>query len=305
MKIIKIKPFFSERIWGGTKLNEMGFDAPIDKKIGEAWVLSAHENGMGYISEGEYKGISLLELFNSKRELFGNFEGEFPLLVKIIAADDYLSVQVHPNDDYALKHHKSLGKPESWYVLDCPEDANLIYGHSAKTKDELESMIKKEQWDELLVKKPIKKGDFLYVAPGKIHAITPGVVIYELQRSSDITYRLYDYNRKDDNGIPRELHIQDSIQNTQIPDDKGQFVSQAKGFIFNSDFFSLYKLEAYLEQKWNCPEDTKWLQFTIISGIGKINNNEFKAGDCAISINGISEIDITGDLVVLISWIRG
>lgn len=304
MKILKIIPFFSERIWGGKEFIKMGFDAPKDKKIGEAWVISAHENGMGYIKEGEYKGKSLKELFENNKSLFDNFKGEYPLLVKIISANDFLSVQVHPNDEYALKKHNSLGKPESWYVLDCPKDAELIYGHSAKSKEEFSQMINDDNWDKLLVKKQINKGDFLYVPPGKVHAITPGVVVYELQRSSDITYRLYDYNRTDDNGNPRELHIDDSIANTKIPDNNGVFIKNASKMIMSSEYFSLYKLDAKKEKKWKCPENTSWLQLTVIGGSGKINDIDFNVSDSAITIDKIEDLNITGDLEILVSWLK-
>jgi mannose-6-phosphate isomerase len=112
MKIKKIIPSFSERIWGGQGLKKFGFKIPSDKKIGEAWVISAHENGMGFLEEADGQGESLKAFFDQNRSLFGDYQGDYPLLSKIITPEDYLSVQVHPNDEYAMKHHNSLGKPD-------------------------------------------------------------------------------------------------------------------------------------------------------------------------------------------------
>ncbi|QHX35707.1 mannose-6-phosphate isomerase [Spiroplasma sp. TIUS-1] len=305
MNIFKINPSFSERVWGGQKLNSMGYNIPKDKKIGEAWVISAHENGMGFAAEGIWKGKSVKEIFESNRTLFGNVQGSFPLLVKILTPEQNLSVQVHPNDELAKKHN-DFGKPESWYVLDCPDNAKLIYGHTAKTKKELAEMIEKDQWKELLVEVPVKKGDFLYVPPGKIHAVTPNVVVYELQRSSDITYRVYDYGRLE-NGKPRKLHIEDTIVSTTVPDTNIAIINNATKLIHSNEYFSLYLYETSKETKpFKLIEKTGWLQITVIEGTGKINGVDYILGDCSIAcdLNESSSLDITGNLKVLISWIK-
>ncbi|AXK50774.1 type I phosphomannose isomerase catalytic subunit [Spiroplasma alleghenense] len=305
MEILKLAPFFSERLWGGQKLKEMGFKTPINKKIGEAWVISAHENGMSYIdSPGTYEGMALKDLFEKHHELFGGNYKEYPLLVKVITARDYLSVQVHPDDEYAKEHHNSFGKPESWYVLEAPKDSELIYGHNAKTADEFKKMVDEGNWDKLLKKEPIEEGDFLYVPPGKVHAITPEVVIYELQRSSDITYRLYDYDRLDDKGNPRELHIQESLDNTKIPDTDHFVTKKAKGKVFSSEFFSLEIVEGAHQKEYICPEPADWLQITAIKGSGTINGVKFSKAQSAITIKGIDKMTITGNLKFLVSWIK-
>ncbi|WP_208338086.1 type I phosphomannose isomerase catalytic subunit [Spiroplasma gladiatoris] len=164
MAIFKIEPFFSQKIWGSNKLKDMGYKIK-SNDIGEAWVASAHNNGMGYL-KWKNKKISL-QKFYSENSFFNNEYDEFPLLVKIITASDFLSVQVHPNDEYAKNRHNSLGKPESWYILDCPEDAYLIYGHNAKTKEDFVKAIESNDWNSVLKKVSIKKGDFLYVPPRK------------------------------------------------------------------------------------------------------------------------------------------
>lgn len=119
-KVIKVTPFFSERLWGGHKLKDFGFQLPTNDLYGEAWVISALDNGMSYIATGPEQGTSLKSFYENHPEYFGTTESEFPLLSKIITANDYLSVQMHPDDEYSLKHNKMLGKPECWYILDCP-----------------------------------------------------------------------------------------------------------------------------------------------------------------------------------------
>lgn len=305
MNIFKINPSFSERVWGGQKLKSMGYDIPSDKKIGEAWIISAHENGMGFAADGMWKGKSLKEIFESNRNLFGNLQSNFPLLVKILTPEQNLSVQVHPDDELAKKHN-DLGKPESWYVLDCPKDAKLIYGHNAKSREELAEMIKDDKWKELLVEVPVNKGDFLYVPPGKIHAVTPNVVVYELQRSSDITYRVYDYGRLE-NGKPRELHVADTIISTTVPDSKIAVIHNATKLIHSNEYFSLYLYDTAKENKpFKLIEKTGWLQITVIDGKGQINGVDYGFGDCSIAcdLDESSSLEITGNLKVLISWIK-
>ncbi|AHI52446.1 type I phosphomannose isomerase catalytic subunit [Spiroplasma culicicola] len=293
--VFKIEPHFSERIWGGTKLKEFGFDIPSDN-IGEAWVISAHPNGMGYLNV-DNKRISLKEFFETN-EVFKNSGTEFPLLSKIITANDYLSVQVHPDDKYALQHHNSLGKPESWYILDCPSDAKLIYGHHAKTIEEFKDAIENNILD-VLEYVEIAPGDFIYVEPGKIHAITPGVTLFELQRSSDITYRLFDYNRLEKNGEPRELHIDHSLANIKIPDSEGLIIRSAKAMIFESQYFNLFLHDS--EHKFEI-KNQKWIQFTVIDKNCIVNGMEFKTGESGIAIID-NNFQISGQGKTLISWV--
>ena len=151
-------------------------------------------------------------------EVFGKVDSDrFPLLIKIIDAKDDLSIQVHPDDDYAKVHENgSLGKTECWYILDCKKNATIVIGHNSRTKEELSRMIHEGKWSEFIREIPIKKGDFLQIDPGTVHAIKGGTLILETQQNSDITYRVYDYGRLS-NGKPRELHIDKSIDVITVP----------------------------------------------------------------------------------------
>src|SRR5699024_10223283 len=193
------------------------YDIP-SKHTGEAWVISAHPNGPIVIENGILAGKTLAEAWNSHGELFNKKQEDYPLLVKVLDANDNLSVQVHPDDRFAREVEKQpYGKTECWYVLSAEPDAELVLGHHAKTREELEKMMDHEERDQLLNKVKVKAGDFFYVPSGTIHAIGEGVVILETQQSSDITYRVYDYDRTDAEGRKRELHLEKAKQVSTVP----------------------------------------------------------------------------------------
>jgi len=237
-----------EKIWGGTKLrDEFGYEIPSDK-VGEYWAISAHPNGVSSIKNGRYAGQKLDKLYAEHRELFGNRpEPVFPLLTKILDANDWLSVQVHPDDAYGLKHEGELGKTECWYVIAADDDAEIIYGHHAKTKEELREQIEAKNWDQLLTKVKVKAGDFFYVPSGTMHAIGSGILILETQQSSDTTYRVYDFDRKDDAGNLRELHLEKSIDVLNIGEPANsrpvnlQVDNLSSTLLVANDFFAVYK----------------------------------------------------------------
>lgn len=211
--IIILEPVFHEKIWGGRRLAEdFGYDIP-EGKIGECWAISAHPHGDCVVASGAFVGEKLSYLWDVHHELFGDAKGDrFPLLIKILDAHDDLSVQVHPDDSYAAEHeHGSLGKRECWYVLDAEPDTDIIIGQRARNRQELAQMIDEGRWDDMLNLVPIHKGDFFRIDPGTIHAIKGGTLILETQQSSDVTYRVYDYDRVGVDGKPRELHIQQSL----------------------------------------------------------------------------------------------
>ena len=206
-------------------------------------------NGPSIIENGPYAGKNLIELWNEERHLFGNLEGKvFPLLTKILDANADLSVQVHPNDEYAsIYENGELGKTECWYIIDCKEGAEMIYGHTAQSKEEFASMIEKGEWNRLLRRVAIKPGDFFYVPSGTVHALCEGTLVLETQQSSDTTYRVYDYDRKDQYGQKRELHIEKSIDVSMVPHQdaevqiiKTQLPNAELTTYIKEEFFSVY-----------------------------------------------------------------
>ena len=239
-----------EKIWGGTKLRyEFGYEIPSDK-VGEYWAISAHPNGVSTVKNGRFAGQKLDTLYAEHRELFGDrSEPVFPLLTKILDANDWLSVQVHPDDVYGLKHEGELGKTECWYIIAADEGAEIIYGHNAKSKEELREQIESKNWDQLLTKVKVKAGDFFYVPSGTMHAIGSGILILETQQSSDTTYRVYDFDRKDDAGNLRELHLEKSIDVLNIGEPANsrpvnlQVDNLSSTLLVANDFFAVYKWE--------------------------------------------------------------
>ena len=217
--LIFTKPIFHEKIWGGRRLDTVfHYDIP-EGAIGECWAISAHPNGDCKVVGGTFDGKHLSEIWKEHREVFGTVPDgrggeaeQFPLLVKILDAKDDLSVQVHPDDEYAENNENgSLGKKECWYVLGCKEGGTIIVGQKAKDAAEFQQMVDEGRWSELLNEVPIHEGDFFQIDPGTIHAIKGGTVILETQQSSDVTYRVYDYDRVQADGTKRPLHIQQSL----------------------------------------------------------------------------------------------
>lgn len=306
--ILKMKPVFKEMIWGGQKLKDVyGYDIP-SGHTGECWAVSAHKNGDCTIENSEFAGKTLSWLFEHHRELFGNIEGEeFPLLVKIIDARDDLSVQVHPNDEYARVHENSLGKTECWYVLQADEGTKMVMGHHAKTKDEFIKAIEEDDYDNLLNSFAIEKGDFFYIPSGTLHAICSGSLIYEAQQSSDITYRVYDYHRKDQDGNERQLHVQQSIDVTNVPAQidssksfsETQMENGTKVRYVESDFF---KVDCYRLNGKNTVENCVPFQMvSVIEGEGMIDGQSVKKGDHFLICSDQKKTVFDGTMDVMIA----
>ncbi|WP_395042941.1 type I phosphomannose isomerase catalytic subunit [Flavobacterium sp.] len=208
------EPILKERIWGGIKLKTY-LNKTIDASItGESWEISTVENDVSIVSSGALKGKSLNELINQfpveilGAKVFKQFGKQFPLLFKYLDAREDLSIQVHPNDELAKKRHNSFGKTEMWYVMQADQDARLIVGFKEKSSSkEYLTALKNKSILSILDSKKVKKGDVFFLETGTVHAIGAGIIIAEIQQTSDITYRIYDFDRVDAKGNTRELHI--------------------------------------------------------------------------------------------------
>jgi len=212
-------PVFKERLWGGRELEKLGFKIP-EGNIGECWGISAHPHGMSIIDQGPYKGQTLEEIYKKYPQWFNDEKKDrFPLLFKILDAREDLSVQVHPNDEYGVKHENDYGKHEAWYVLDAKPNTRIQIGHHVTKKEHLIESINKSQWFSLLHYFPaISRGDVIDIPPGTLHALCAGSLIFEVQQTSDVTYRVFDYNRIDNNGKKRELHLSKALDVINVPD---------------------------------------------------------------------------------------
>lgn len=211
-----LKPSAKDYLWGGNRLND-AFSKNIDlSPLAETWECSTHPDGPSYVASGEFEGKSLSEVLKQHPAYLGKHpgtDGELPILIKFIDAKKDLSVQVHPNDEYAGKNENGQrGKTEMWYVLDAGRDAKIVYGfaHSV-SKEVIRNAVENGTIGKYLQKIPVKKDDLFFIEAGTVHAIGAGALIAEIQENSNLTYRLYDYDRADRDGKKRELHVEKAL----------------------------------------------------------------------------------------------
>ena len=221
MKAIKLNPAFKDYLWGGTKLrDEYGKKCDLDK-VAESWELSCHKDGCSVVADGEYAGLTLpQDIEKAGKAVLGTdcekFE-YFPILIKLIDAKQNLSVQVHPDNDYAMRVEGEYGKTEMWYVVDCEPGAGLLYGFKHEiSKEEFRRRIEDNTLLEVTNRVEVHPGDVFFIEAGTLHAIGEGILIAEIQQNSNTTYRVYDYGRVGADGKPRQLHSEKAIDVTRL-----------------------------------------------------------------------------------------
>lgn len=306
-----MQPVLQEKMWGGTKLRDIyGYDIP-SNRTGECWAISAHRDGVGSVENSSFAGMKLDDLYTQHPELFDHpSSAVFPLLTKIIDAKDALSVQVHPDDEYGLANEGELGKTECWYIIDADEGAEIIYGHNAQTREEFTTLIAEGKWDQLLRHVTVQKGDFFFVPSGTIHAIGAGITILETQQSSNTTYRVYDFDRKQEDGTTRDLHIEQSIDVSMIPhtdpvndfvvteEDGNQFIT-----FIQSDYFSVYKWD--IQTKAAFTKFAPYLLVSVLDGNGSLTidgkNYPLEKGQHFIIPHPVEEWTLSGNLQLIVS----
>lgn len=314
MEPIFFEPVFKEKIWGGTALQEIFNYDIFSNNTGECWGISAHPNGMTIVKNGKHKGKTLKTLWENNAELFGNVGGqEFPLLVKILDANQDLSIQVHPDDDYVLEQGlDGLGKTECWYILDCDKNAEIVYGHNANTKEEFITLVKEGKYNELFRRVKVKPGDFYFIPSGTVHALCRGTLVLEIQQSSDITYRIYDYDRKGTNGKKRELHLKDAMDVLTIPnldpvlnpsiEKKNNIVIT---MFIRSKHFNVYKWD--IKGEADFIHEKSFSLVTVINGTGLITNQNhtysIQRGDHFLLPSGFKHFTIIGSCQLLVTHI--
>jgi len=312
------EPVYKNIIWGGRNLETVFNRSLPPGNIAESWEVCCHKNGMSLVANGDLKGRSLEELI----ALYGtSLLGEnssnmdrFPLLVKIIDANDKLSVQVHPGNEYALKEHGDLGKTEMWYVIKAKPNAKLIYGTlPGTTREEFKNGLVNKTLEEKLNYVEVKTGDVVFIPAGTIHAILDGLLIAEIQQNSDTTYRVYDWNRTDINGRSRELHIERALevidfdfQGAICPDVNERKANYSLSKLVSCEFFKVDKLEIESTYKDKAMDKTFQI-FTCVNGKGVIEHNKI-----SYSINNgssfmlppcIGAYKISGELSLLKAYI--
>lgn len=303
-EMLMLKPIHKEMIWGGQKLKQ-NFNRNDLENIGETWVVCALEGDDLEMINPELAGLTLSQVYASYPELFGHFKSsEFPLLVKFIDAKQDLSIQVHPEDDYARLYEKSNGKTECWLVLDADDDSEIIIGHNFTNKEQLKNSIEENSIIQYLNRFKIKKGDFFYIPAGTIHAICGGTMIYEIQQSSKLTYRVFDYNRKDSNGNLRELHLQKALDVIKIPDSfnrnhKVEKLDDHVSILIESPYFRVASLT--IDGSYSYKMQGPFNILGCIEGLGYVNGVRFKTGEHAILPNGYNNLKLEGQMKLIIS----
>ncbi len=310
MSILKLSPSYKDYLWGGSKLIE-DFNKVFEGDVlAESWELSCHPDGPSTIVNGAFASQTLRQYIETKgSDVLGTnckrFE-DFPILIKFIDAKDDLSIQVHPKDEYALKYEGQYGKTEMWYVVDCKEGASLYFGFNQDiSTKEFEDRIQNNTLLEVLNEVPVKKGDVFFIEAGTIHAIKKDIVIAEIQQNSNMTYRVYDYDRRDANGNGRELHVEKAIAvtNTKKVEPKvGMHPSLAKCEYFTVDKVNLDG--KYVKAFHGLVSDASFLSILIVEGSATIQNDgecvQVQKGDCVFIDANSGEYSIDGTCEALL-----
>ena len=313
MYILKLNPVFKDYLWGGTKLrDEYGFESDLTK-LAEGWMLSCHKDGENTIENGEFAGKTLTEVVKSNPDFLGEngkkFE-HFPILIKLIDAKDDLSVQVHPDNEYAMRVENEYGKTECWYILDCDEGAELIYGFNRDiSSEEFKNRIADNTFLETVNKVKVKKGDLFFIEAGTLHAIGKGILLAEIQQNSNTTYRVYDYGRLGADGKPRDLHVQKAIDvtnctpPTRSTNPEGELVEYedySTQLLTKCDLFNVKKVS--VKNIFDGVADEKsFVSVLVTDGIGKIENIDIKKGDSLFIPANYGTFTISGSLEIIIT----
>ena len=301
-----MEPIFKETVWGGTKIRSVfGKEIP-SEHTGESWEAAAHANGQSRIRSGYMAGMTLQEAVTEApeavmgTEVTAKFGTHFPLLIKIIDANDNLSVQVHPNDEMAhrLEGPQEDGKTEMWVVLEAKPGARLIYGFRQDvTAEEFAATIEEQRLDELVNWIPVKKGDTFFIPAGTLHAIGAGILIAEIQQNSDTTYRVYDFGRLGLDGKPRELHTEKAKQVTDLSSSLGKEFSDIDAGVC-CDFFKTYR--RVLSGQTEIEVDPAHFQILmVLEGSGQINGAPFQMGDTILLPAAMGAACLEGEAVYL------
>ncbi len=288
--IFKLKPALKSYIWGGTKLKSEWGKVSEQPTLSESWELSFHKDGMCVIDGGEYDGLPISQVV--PKEQWGVNCKDFPffpVLNKLIDAADNLSVQVHPSDEYALQNENQFGKTEMWYVLDVDADAKLYMGlNRALTSQQFAQAISDNCICDYMNAVSVKAGETYFIPSGTLHAIGKGITLFEIQQNSSLTYRVYDYDRRDANGNPRELHVEKAKAVANL--DKYIVPSPERGDLLGKcKYFSAYR---YAGEKHFCNNDS-FVSFTVVDGQVCANGIVLTKGETCFATAG-EHVDIDG-----------
>lgn len=307
-KILKLSPSFKDYIWGGNKLMAQYGVKDMDR-VAEAWVLSAHPDGPSYLPDGSTFADALAEMGPDALGKNAAEFKDFPQLIKLIDAQSDLSVQVHPSDEYALANEGQFGKTEMWYILDAEEGAGIYYGFQRDvTRAEMEEAIRTNTLTDILRFVPVQKGESYFIPAGTIHAIGKGLLIAEIQQNSNVTYRVYDYGRKDAQGNTRPLHVEKALEVSDLTRAGDAFEpvrTEIEGAVFTEvarcPYFAVTKLEA--DGAVSIENGDSFLAVLVTSGSGTIDGETFEQYDTFFVPADYGPVTLEGQFEALLSCI--
>ena len=315
---LKLKPVIKDYLWGGTKLKtEFGYENDLEINA-EAWQLCCHKDGNNIVANGEMEGKTLTEVL----EIWGDkalgsraaaFE-YFPILIKFIDAKQSLSIQVHPDDKYAMANEGEYGKTEMWYVIDCEEGAELIYGFNTEiSKEEFRERIENNTLTEVCNSVPVHKGDVFFITAGTLHAIGSGILIAEVQQNSNSTYRVYDFGRVGADGKPRELHIDKAVDVTKLEKPTipygqvGKITNKGKDSYRELARCSLFSTGViHLKEKFGLESNGSFISLVVLDGKAELlykgGKMEISKGDSVFVPAGMN-VNLVGEAEILSSYV--
>lgn len=306
MGVLFFKPIARKAIWGHTLVKNYFEYNDFPDGIGQSWSFSCQKDASNICLSEPYVGKSLLELWNNHQELFGHNGEDFPVIISLVAPEDDLSIQVHPDSDYAHKIGLKKGKNEAWYFIKTEENTTIVYGHNAKNQEDLYNYINNKNWDNLIRHLDVHTDDFVYLPAGLLHALRKGSIVYEIQQSTDITYRFYDYHRKDTNGNERPLQLKEAIEclsynqedmvNNITPVVK-EMNNGLETIYISNDSFTVTKLDMNGSNNYVC---NNYQLATVVKGSGYIDDKEIKVGDNFL-IPKDTKVVLNGNMVIMMT----
>lgn len=306
MALLRFKPIPKKTVWGGTTVRDYWHYDWMPDGVGQAWAFAVQGDESNVCVSGEYEGKTLGELWSEHPELFGDTDRIFPVIVSLLGPEDDLSIQVHPDTEHAVPLGFPYGKNECWYFLEAEPDAAIVFGHNATDEKDLRGYIDEGRWDDLIGHLPVKRDDFVYIPAGLLHACCKGTVVYEIQQSTNVTYRFYDYDRVQADGSLRELHLEPAIETLHY--DKSEMVNSAKPTtvelpgmkrttLVSNDSFTVEKLEVTGPAEL---EAGPYELVTVARGAGRANGEDITVGDQFLLPRGES-LSLDGDVTLFMT----
>ena len=306
--ILFFRPIPRYTIWGGKACNEyFNTSALFDDGVGQLWAFAAQDNGSTECVTEPYAGRTLRELWENNPGLFGSHEGEvFPLIISLVAPEDDLSLQVHPDSDYAVRElGLTMGKNEAWYFIKT-KDSSIVYGNKASDRAELEKLVAEDRWEEIPVTVPMHDGDFVYIPAGFMHAMGKNNIVYEIQQSTDVTYRFYDYKRKDKDGNERKLDLKEAMDCLHfeaapvLPDPSvGRYDNLTETVFIRNSSFTVTRLEAEGSCSYKAPDGVYQLA-TVVCGEGTADGTAVRPGSSFLIPAG-EKVSLDGSMTIMMT----